>query len=333
VQTVNRQVVYARQPDGAVTTSCFEVREGEMPQPQDGQVLIANRYLSLDPYMRMRMIGPQGADELGQVMTGRVVGTVAASKHPNFREGDSVFAMGGWEQYSVTPGDDVRHIEVGNIGWEPYLGVLGFTGLTAWVGLQHYGAMTEGESLFVSAASGAVGSVVGQIAKIHGLTVAGCAGSDDKVAYLKDELGFDQAFNYKTIGDLPQAVAAACPTGVDINFENVGGQIFDAVFRNMNHGGRLLICGGISQYNLKTPDHAVPNLLDFITKQLTMRGFSVRNHADEIGPYIEMAKDWFMNGQLKGRETVTNGIEHAPEAFLGLFSGSNFGKQIVKVDE
>ncbi len=328
----NQQIIYSKQPSGQVTADCFSLHTSAIADPQDGEVVIANRFLSLDPYMRMAMLGAQGVDNLNTIMGGRVVGSIAKSRHPNFKEGDSVFAMGRWEQYSCLPGDEVRRIDIGNLGWTPFLSHLGFTGLTAWAGLHHYGDLKAGETIFVSAASGAVGSVVGQIAKIKGLRVVGCAGSDDKVDYVVHELGFDAAFNYKTVADLTAEIAQLCPNGVDIDFENVGGKIFDAVFRNMNLKGRLLICGGISQYNLEKPDHAVPNLLDFITKQLTMRGFTVRNHADEIEAYIEQARDWVMRGQLKGRETIVQGIANAPKAFNGLFQGDNFGKLIIKVD-
>lgn len=328
----NKQVVYSARPEGHVVAECFSVSETSIADPANGDVVIANKYLSLDPYMRMAMLGQQGIENLNTVMGGRVVGTIAKSRHPNFNEGDTVFAMGRWEQYSCLPGTQVRHIDIGNVGWTPFLSHLGFTGLTAWAGLEHYSNLQAGETIFVSAASGAVGSVVGQIAKIKGLRAVGCAGSDAKVNYLLNELGFDAAFNYKTVDNIADEIGKHCPDGVDIDFENVGGKIFDAVFRNMNLKGRLLICGGISQYNLETPDYAVPNLLDFITKQLTMRGFTVRNHADEIETYVELARDWVAQGQLKGRETIVQGIANAPDAFIGLFHGDNFGKLIIQVD-
>ena len=329
----NRQVVYIRQPEGGITEDCFAIREDDIPEPGEGEVVISNRLMSLDPYMRMGMLGPQGKDNLNTVMVGRVVGTVAASRHPNFKEGDSVFAMGRWEQFTCLPGDELRHINVGNVGWAPYLGVLGFTGLTAWVGLRYYADMKAGETLFVSAAAGAVGSAAGQIGKIHGLDVVGCAGGPEKTAYVVDELGFDRAFDYQASADLTSDVAQHCPNGIDIDFENVGGAIFDAVFRNMNLGGRLAICGGISQYNLEKPEPAVPNLLDFITKRLTMKGFTVRNHTHEIEAYIEQATAWVQDGRLKGRETIIDGIENTPAAFLGLFDGKNIGKMMVRVDQ
>jgi NADPH-dependent curcumin reductase CurA len=329
----NRQVVYIQQPKGHITKDCFSIREGGLPEPSEGEVVIANRLMSLDPYMRMGMLGAQGQDNLNTVMVGRVVGTVAASRHPDFKEGDSVFAMGRWEQHTCLPGSELRHINVGNVGWAPYLGVLGFTGLTAWVGLRYYTDMKEGETLFVSAAAGAVGSAAGQIGKIHGLEVVGCAGGPEKTAYILDELGFDRAFDYQASKDLISDVGQYCPNGIDIDFENVGGAIFDAVFRHMNPGGRLAICGGISQYNLKEPEPAVPNLLDFITKRLTMQGFTVRNHTHEIEAYIEKATEWVQNGQLKGRETIVEGIENTPKAFLDLFDGKNIGKMMVRVDQ
>ncbi len=325
VQTA-RQVNVIKRPEGQVGAEHFEIIATPIPQPAAGQVLIRNRYLSLDPYMRSALRLPES---LGKPLEGRVVGQVMASRHADFREGDWVFAMGRWEQVSLVDGAAARHVDVTAAPATAYLGVLGFTGLTAWSGLKHYGAMRTGETLFVSAASGAVGSVAGQIGRIKGLRVAGCAGTDDKVAWLKDELGFDAAFNHRT-ADLAAAVAQACPEGIDIDYENVGGAVFDAVFRNMRYGGRLLICGAISQYE-RAPVPCVPDIGDFITKRLDMRGFSVRDHADEIRDYIDEAAGWLREGKLKYRETIVEGIENAPAAFARLFRGENFGKLIIDV--
>ena len=325
------QVIYTKRPDGPIGPECFELHDTPPSPPAEGQITIANHYLSLDPYMRMHMLGPGGEDNLGRPIEGRVVGTVAESRDPGFREGDTVYAMGRWESYSTVDAGTARHIDQSIAPLPAYLSVLGFTGLTAWAGLRHYGAMREGETLFVSAASGAVGSVAGQIGKIHGLRVVGCAGSDEKVAYVRDTLGFDAGINYKSAPDLTDAIAAACPNGIDIDFENVGGTVFDSVFRNMAYGGRLVICGAISQYNRAQPESAVPNITDFITKRLVMRGFSVRDHAEEIGAYIERAADWLADGRLQGRETIIDGLEQAPTAFAGLFRGENFGKLMIKI--
>jgi NADPH-dependent curcumin reductase CurA len=321
------QVVYAERPKGGVSADSFKIISGEALDPGPGQVAIRNHYLSLDPYMRNMLNAPE-AIELP--LEGRVVGQVSASRHPDFREGDWVFAMGRWEQISIVEGAAARHVNINIAPASAYLGALGFTGLTAWSGLKHYGALAAGETLFVSAASGAVGSMAGQIGKIRGLRVAGCAGTDDKVAWLTDELGFDAAFNHRTTSDLTAAVSAACPEGIDVDYENVGGAVFDAVFRNMRLGGRILICGAISQYE-RAPQPCVPNILDFINKRLNMRGFSVRDHAAEIHDYIDEAAAWLRDGKLKYRETIVTGIENTPAAFAKLFAGENFGKLIVDV--
>lgn len=322
-----RQIRFIKRPEGPVGADSFEIIDSPVPEPATGQVLIRNRYLSLDPYMRSAL---NNAENLGRPIEGRVVGQIMASRHPDFREGDWVFAMGRWEQVSLVDGAAARHVNTNIAPASAYLSVLGFTGLTAWSGLRHYGALREGETLFVSAASGAVGSVAGQIGKIRGLRVAGCAGTDDKVAWLLDELGFDAAFNHRTASDMTRAVARACPEGIDIDYENVGGVVFDAVFRAMRYGGRILVCGAISQYE-REPRPCVPNIGDFIGKRLSMRGFSVRDHSDEIHEYIEEASGWLRDGRLKYQETIVPGIENAPAAFARLFRGENFGKLVIDV--
>jgi NADPH-dependent curcumin reductase CurA len=322
-----RQVSFIKRPEGPVSAASFEIIDEPVPQPGPGQVVVRNRYLSLDPYMRNALNHPEN---LGRPIEGRVIGQIMASRHPDFRDGDWVYAMGRWEQVSLVDGAAARHVNINIAPAQAYLSVLGFTGLTAWSGLKHYGALQPGETLFVSAASGAVGSVAGQIGKIRGLRVAGCAGTDDKVAWLTDELGFDAAFNHRTAPDIAAAVGRACPDGIDIDYENVGGTIFDAVFRNMRYGGRIVVCGAISQYE-REPAPCVPNIADFINKRLNMRGFSVRDHAGEINDYIDEAAGWLREGKLKYRETVVTGIENAPAAFAKLFSGENFGKLIIDV--
>lgn len=321
------QVVYAKRPEGSVSADTFKIISVEALDPGPGQVAIRNHYLSLDPYMRNMLNAPE---TIGRPLEGRVVGQVSAPRHPDFRDGDWVFAMGRWEQTSVVEGAAVRHVNINIAPASAYLGALGFTGLTAWSGLKHHGALAAGETLFVSAASGAVGSIAGQIGKIRGLRVAGCAGTDAKVAWLTEELGFDAAFNHRTASDLTAAVAAACPEGIDVDYENVGGAVFDAVFRNMRLGGRILICGAISQYE-RAPQPCVPNILDFISKRLNMRGFSVRDHGDEIRDYIDEAAAWLRDGKLKYRETIVTGIENTPAAFAKLFAGENFGKLIMDI--
>jgi NADPH-dependent curcumin reductase CurA len=324
-----RQIRFIKRPEGPVGADSFEIITAPVPEPATGQVVIRNRYLSLDPYMRSAL---NHAESLGRPIEGRVIGQIAASRRPDFREGDWVFAMGRWEEVSLVDGAAARHVNINVAPAPAYLSVLGFTGLTAWSGLKHYGPIRPGETLFVSAASGAVGSVAGQIGKIMGLRVAGCAGTDDKVAWLLDELGFDAAFNHRTAPDLAQAVARACPEGIDVDYENVGGAVFDGVFRNMRYGGRIIVCGAISQYE-REPRPCVPNISDFIGKRLVMRGFSVRDHADEIHEYIDEASGWLRDGRLKYRETVVEGIENTPAAFARLFSGENFGKLVIDIGQ
>jgi NADPH-dependent curcumin reductase CurA len=322
-----KQVSFIQRPEGPVSAASFEIIDAPVPQPGPGQVVVRNRYLSLDPYMRNAL---NHSENLGRPIEGRVIGQIMASRHPDFREGDWVYAMGRWEQVSLVDGAAARQVNINIAPAQAYLSVLGFTGLTAWSGLKHYAALRPGETLFVSAASGAVGSMAGQIGKIRGLRVAGCAGTDDKVAWLTDELGFDAAFNHRTAPDLVDAVGRACPEGIDIDYENVGGAVFDAVFRNMRHGGRIVVCGAISQYE-REPAPCVPNIADFINKRLNMRGFSVRDHAGEIHEYIEEAAGWLRDGNLRYQETIVAGIENAPAAFAKLFSGENFGKLIIDV--
>ncbi|MEN3976948.1 NADP-dependent oxidoreductase [Emcibacter sp. SYSU 3D8] len=320
-----RQIKLTKRPKGPISADSFELISRPAPEASTGQVVIRNHYLSLDPYMRSAL---NNADNLGKPIEGRVVGQIMASRHPGFREGDWVFAMGRWEEISLVEGAAARHVDINIAPASAYLGVLGFTGLTAWSGLRHYGGLREGETLFVSAASGAVGSIAGQIGKIGGMRVAGCAGTDAKVAWLTEELGFDAAFNHRTASDITESVARACPEGIDIDYENVGGEVFDAVFRNMRLGGRIVVCGAISQYE-REPSPCVPNIADFIGKRLTMRGFSVRDHAAEINDYIDEAAGWLRDGKLKYRETIVAGIENAPAAFARLFSGDNFGKLVI----
>ncbi|MBI1179515.1 MAG: zinc-binding dehydrogenase [Alphaproteobacteria bacterium] len=320
-----RRVVYAKRPEGPVGADHFEIIDAPRQAPAEGEVAIRNRFLSLDPYMR-GLLNQRSA--LGLPLEGRVIGQIAESRHPGFREGDWVFAMGRWEEVSVVPGEAARPVDVAVAPPTAYLSVLGFTGLTAWSGLTYYGKPQAGETLFVSAASGAVGSVAGQLGKIWGLRVVGSAGTDEKAAWIRDELGFDAAINHRREADLTAAVAAACPEGIDVDFENVGGPVFDAVFRSMAVDGRIVVCGAISQYE-RTPRPCVPDITAFIRQRLTMRGFSVRDHADDIQAYIAQAAGWLREGRLKYRETVVEGLESAPSAFARLFSGENFGKLVI----
>jgi NADPH-dependent curcumin reductase len=329
--TRNRQWVLASRPVGRADQSNFKLIDAAIPALPDGQALIKVHYLSLDPYMRGRMddvksyAAPQKLDE---VMVGGTVGEVVDSKAERLRPGDMVVGMGGWQQYYVTDASGVRVVDTRSIPASAYLGVLGMPGVTAWYGLFRIGKPKAGETVVVSAASGAVGSVVGQLAKIHGCRAVGFAGGPVKCAYVVDELGFDACIDYKADG-ARERFAAATPNGVDVVFENVGGAVFDLALARMNVSGRIALCGLIAGYNGQ--DIAPRNVRSILVNRLTVTGFIVTDHLElwpqalqEIGPHVA-------DGTLKYRESVAVGIEHAPRAFIGLLNGENFGKQLVKL--
>ncbi|MBT8078967.1 MAG: NADP-dependent oxidoreductase, partial [Gammaproteobacteria bacterium] len=282
-ETTNRQVRLASRPKGQVTEDNFEVVDGALPTLDDGQLLTRNIYMSVDPYMRGRMnegrsyIEPFG---IGKVCEAGVVAQVVSSRNTEYAEGDYVTGMLGWENYSVSTGAGLRKVEKSAVPLSYHLGILGMPGMTAWVGLMKIGAAKPGEHVFVSAASGAVGTVVGQLAKIHGCRVAGCAGSDEKVDLLTQELGFDAAFNYRKSESLPKSIASACPSGIDVDFENVGGEIFEAAMWNMRDFGRIALCGMISNYNDAEMQPGPRGMMAIIGRRLTIRGFLVFDHMD-----------------------------------------------------
>jgi NADPH-dependent curcumin reductase CurA len=239
--------------------------------------------------------------------------------------------MLGWENYSISDGQGLHKLSNTEVPLSWYLGILGMPGMTAWVGLTQIAGLKEGESVFVSAASGAVGSVVGQIARIYGCHVAGCAGSDEKIEILKSEFGYNEAFNYKTSESIPASIAAACPDGIDVSFENVGGEIFEAAMWNMREFGRIALCGMIANYNDEKLQPGPRGMMAIIGKRLTIRGFIVSDHPKACGEFISKAAGWIAEGKLKYRETVAEGIENAPTAFIDLLNGRNIGKQIVRL--
>lgn len=331
--TVNRQIILKSRPDGAVSEDNFDLKTGPAPRPGDGQVLVRLIYLSLDPYMRGRMMDRKSyipPFAIGQVLQGGAVGEVVESRHPGFAAGDLVTGMMGWEEFSCIDGPGLTKIPDRGVPLSYWLGVLGMPGLTAWVGLLDVGRPKEGETVFVSAASGAVGSIVGQIAKIKGCRAVGTAGSDDKVAWLTDTLGFDAAFNYRT-GNLHRVLAETCPDGIDVNFENVGGPMLEAVLPHMNDFGRIAFCGAISEYNDKTPRPGPRGLLLTVARRLRIEGFVVSDHLARFPEFIADMGPWLKEGQIKYRQTIVDGIDAAPKAFIGLFQGENFGKLIVRV--
>jgi NADPH-dependent curcumin reductase CurA len=332
--TTSREIRLKSRPEGMPTADNFELSETELPAPSQNQLLIKNLYMSVDPYMRGRMIDRKSylpPFQIGQPLEGGSVGEVLESNHSKFKPGDIVLSMLGWREYFLSDGKGLMRLDPGKAPLQAFLGTLGMTGLTAYSGLLEVGKPSEGETVFVSAASGAVGAIVSQIAKIKGCFVVGSAGSDEKVAWLKKEAGVDEAFNYKATDNLFKTVGQLCPKGIDIYFENVGGKHLEAALEHMNPGGRLVMCGMISQYNATQPPQGPSNLGYVISKQLTMQGFLVGNYFDRMPQFqADMAK-WIAEGRLKWKETVLEGIAKAPEAFIGLFRGENFGKMIVKL--
>ncbi len=332
----NTQVIFKSRPVGWVGEEHFEIREVPVPEPGDGDVLVRNIYLSVDPYMRGRMrAGKSYAPgfELGQVLVGSAVGQVDKSNNPQYSTGDFVTGMLGWEHFTlVAGGAGLRPVDPGLAPLSHYLGVLGMPGMTAYVGLLDIGEPREGETVVVSAASGAVGQIVGQIAKLKGCRVIGSAGSDDKVAFITEELGFDSGFNYKTAASLGEALDGHCGGGIDVYFDNVGGAMLDAVLARINVGARLVECGMISQYNLVEPE-GVANLMMLVGNRARMQGFIVSDHFDRLPGFIAEMAGWLRDGSVKYREDIVEGVENAPAAFIRMLRGENFGKQVVQLGD
>ena len=331
----NYQIRLKSRPKGWVSPENFDYVEAEIPDIGDGQVLIRNLYLSVDPYMRGRMNDAPSyipPFQIGEGLEAGVVGQVIQSNNPKFAEGDHVVGMLGWELYSRSDGSGLMKVDPSLAPLSYYLGILGMPGMTAYVGLTAIGEAKKGETLFVSAASGAVGSVVGQLGRIFGCHVVGCAGADDKVAYLTQELGFDRAFNYKTAGQVHKKLAELCPAGIDVNFENVGGEILEAALWNMSNFGRIVLCGLIAHYNDEKMAPGPRGMGLIIQRRLKVQGFIVFDHMDLGMEYIQKAAGWLKDGQLKYHESVAEGLDQAPQAFIGMLKGENFGKQVVKLD-
>ncbi len=328
----NLQVLLANRPSGWVKESDFRIVESGMPAPGDGQVLVKNHYLSLDPYMRGRMNDQRSYAakvELGEVMTGETAGEVVESRNPKYQRGDTVAGRVGWQQYALSDGSDLRKIDAKLVPMSAHLGVVGMPGVTAWIGLNDIGQPKPGETVVVSAASGAVGSVVGQLAKMKDCRVVGVAGGREKCDFVVKELGFDACIDHRA-GDLPQALAAATPKGIDVYFENVGGPLLDAVLLRCNPFARIPLCGMVSQYNA-TERYGVQNLMMAVGMRIKLQGFIV---SDNMARWPEALKELVQgvrDGRIKYRETVTEGLENAPRAFIGMLKGENFGKQLVKI--
>lgn len=334
---MNKQILLKSRPSGWPTADNFELTETAVPEPGPGQIVVETSYMSVDPYMRGRMNDVKSyvpPFQIGQPLQGGIVGKVIASNGGPFEVGSYVSGMGDWANYTVTDGAGYNPVSPDVAPLSYYLGILGMPGMTAYVGLKGVAEMQDGENLFVSAASGAVGQVVGQIGKNMGCHVAGSAGSDDKVAYLKDELGFDAAFNYKT-EDVYKAVRAANPNGIDVYFENVGGPVLEAVINNLNFNARIALCGMISMYNAKMDDlPAGPrNMAVLVGRSVRMQGFIVSNYPELCREWVTVGAGWLKEGKIKYRESVAEGVENAPQAFIDMLSGKNFGKQVVKLSD
>lgn len=332
--SVNRQVVLRSRPVGMPKPTDFDLVDSPLPSPKDGEVLCRTIYLSLDPYMRGRISGAKSyaaSVEPGQVIVGGTVGEVLESRHSGLAKGDVVLGYDGWQSHAVSKGGGLRKLDPKQAPVSTALGVLGMPGMTAYVGLLDIGQPKPGETVVVSAASGAVGSAVGQIAKIKGARAVGVAGSQDKCDYVVRELGFDACVNYRK-GDLPASLKQACPNGVDVYFENVGGDVLRAVMQLLNQNARIPLCGMISEYNASesTPG---PNLRPLLFNRALIKGFIVSDHMARMGDFVKDCSGWVRDGRLKYREDVVVGLEKAPEAFIGLLQGRNFGKLLVRVGE
>jgi NADPH-dependent curcumin reductase CurA len=332
IPPVNRQLLLVNRPTGEPQESDFRLVETPVPEPGPGQFLARTVYLSLDPYMRGRMSAAASyaqPAELNKPMVGGTVGQVVHSKHLGFAAGDFVVGYGGWQEYSLSSGKGAYKLDP-NLGPLSYaLGVLGMPGLTAYCGLLDVGRPKAGDTVVVSAAAGAVGSVVGQIAKIKGCRAVGVAGSEEKCTFVVKELGFDACVNYHT-ADLRGALALACPQGIDVYYDNVAGPVLEAVLRLINLGARIPLVGLISQYNAATLPPG-PNLLPLLIKRALIQGFLVSDYEHRRDEFLRDVSGWIKAGKIKYREDVVQGLENAPRAFLGLFRGANFGKLLVQV--
>ncbi|MEU4763443.1 NADP-dependent oxidoreductase [Actinosynnema sp. NPDC023794] len=326
-----REIHLASRPEGFPTRENFDLVEVPLPDIADGQLLVRNLVMSVDPYMRGRMnpgksyVEPY---EVGEALTGGAVGEVVASNAPGFGVGDTVLHGLGWREYAAVDAADATKVDPGAAPVGAYLGVLGMPGMTAYAGLLDVAAFKEGDVVFVSGAAGAVGQVAGQVARLRGAKrVIGSAGSDAKVEYLVDELGFDAAFNYKD-GPVADLLAEAAPDGIDVYFDNVGGEHLEAAIASFNQYGRVAICGSISNYNTTTP--AGPRNLGLaVGKRLSLRGFIIWDHEHLREAFVREVGGWIASGELRYRETVTEGLDRAPEAFIGMLRGENLGKALV----
>lgn len=332
---LSREVRLKSRPAGMPSEDNFELADVPVPAPAEGEFLARNLWMSVDPYMRGRMKPGRGSYvepfEVGKPLDGGCVARVVQSRHPAFREGDYVLGALGWRDYWVSDGTGVQKIDPEAAPIQAFLGVLGMPGLTAYAGLLRIAEFQSGQTLFVSGAAGAVGSVVCQIGKLKGGRVIASAGSDEKVAWLRNEAGVDHAINYRRTESLLEELRRAAPDGLDAYFDNVGGDHLDAALRHMKVFGRIAVCGMISAYNLDMPSPAPRNLFMLIVRRVRMQGFLVHDHKDLLPAFLTDMGRWIAEGRLKWKETVVDGLENAPAAFIGLFHGENLGKMLVRV--
>ena len=329
---LNKRVLLASRPQGAVSPDNFRIEEAPLPQPGEGEVLVRNEWLSLDPYMRGRMSDAKSyvaPVEIGGVMVGQTVGEVVESKHPGFKRGDRVLTSLGWQQYGAAKGKELRVVDASRVPASYYLGILGMPGMTAWFGLFEIGKPKAGETLVVSAASGAVGSVVGQLAKSEGLRVVGIAGGREKCGHVVKELGFDACVDHRG-GKLADDLRAACPKGIDIDFENVGGEVLDTILRQTNFQARVIICGLIAEYNATQP-YGYRSMRAILVNRIRMQGMIVFDWKDRYEEAIADLGARVAAGKLKYKESIVEGLENAPQGLIALLGGRNFGKQLVKL--
>ena len=326
----NPRWVLASRPLGPVSEANFRLEQAPVPKPGDGEVLVRNLWLSLDPYMRGRMSDAKsyakGVD-IGEVMVGQTIGEVVESRHPSLRMGDMVLTQLGWQLYGTTR--EATKVDKSRAPLSYYLGLIGMPGMTAYFGLKEIGQPKTGETVVVSAASGAVGSVVGQLAKLWGCRAVGIAGGREKCDYVKNELGFDACLDYKA-GALREPMKEACPKGIDVYFDNVGGEIFDLALTRMNLFGRIVVCGTISDYNSTEP-YRVRNMRAVLVNRLRLQGMIVYDWKDRYGEALKALGGYFAEGKLKYRESIVQGLENAPRGLIDLLNGKNFGKQLVKL--
>lgn len=329
----NRSIILNKRPEGRPNLNDFKIQEEEIPVTQDGEILLKTKYVSVDPYLRGRMRDEPSYIEpfkLNEPVESGIIAEVIESNNSNFATGDFVSGMLKWKEFQTSTGAGLNKVNASKAPITVFLGVLGLTGITAYLGLEKIGKLKAGDTLLVSGAAGAVGSVAGQIGKIRGCHVVGIAGSDEKIQQIK-QLGFDGGINYKSADNISKQIEEHCPDGVDVYFDNVGGEILDAALQNMNKFGRIINCGAISIYNkTEVPTGPRPEGL-LIKNSLLMQGFTVRDYVKEFGPAINQLSTWLTEGELKYNETIVEGFDNIPQAFLDLFEGKNKGKMIVKV--